>query len=262
MSAPPSDNDTLRIAFRSIHKLEDGGENVLTVFCPRHGEVVSLSECRKCEWCHGLSVDPTDRDSFLRCSFQGAAAPAPGPRDLGAQTSAQDMDARNTAVAEIMTTPVRCATPELTIESLTSLLLEQAISAVPVVDGSGKAIGIVSKTDLLRRYYDDADASDVVNARITDATEATLELGPGFHMEQLTRGTVADVMTGLVYTVSMETSIARVSALMAYEGVHRIVVTAQGGVAVGIVSSLDILRWLARRDGFIVPDRTRQQVGD
>lgn len=173
-----------------------------------------------------------------------------------------EIDARNTAVADIMTTPVRCATVDMPVESLVSLLLEQAISALPVVNDTGKAIGIVSKTDLLRRYAEDSDEVQASHARLRGASGRDLDLGPGFHVEQPSRGSVADVMSHLVYSVPMETSISQVSALMAYEGVHRVVITAQAELAVGIVSSLDILRWLARRDGFVVPNRTRQQLGD
>ena len=44
-------------------------------------------------------------------------------------------------------------------------------------------------------------------------------------------------------------AVALAAALMAYEGVHRIVVVDRGGYVVGLVSSLDVARWLGTRAG-------------
>jgi predicted transcriptional regulator len=40
---------------------------------------------------------------------------------------------------------------------------------------------------------------------------------------------------------------------MAYEKVHRVVVTDIAGNVVGLVSSIDVLRWLACHDGYAIP---------
>jgi hypothetical protein len=40
---------------------------------------------------------------------------------------------------------------------------------------------------------------------------------------------------------------------MAYEGLHHVIVTAGDGRPIGIVSSLDVLRWVARQSGYIMP---------
>ena len=45
-------------------------------------------------------------------------------------------------------------------------------------------------------------------------------------------------------------SIARAAALMSYERVHRVVVLSPSRAVVGIVSAMDVLRWLARNDGY------------
>ena len=71
--------------------------------------------------------------------------------------------------------------------------------------------------------------------------------------------TVRDIMTHIVFSLSQDAPISRAAALMSYEGIHRIVITSPQGAAVGIVSSLDILRWLARRDGYVVPGHTQRQ---
>jgi CBS-domain-containing membrane protein len=58
--------------------------------------------------------------------------------------------------------------------------------------------------------------------------------------------TVADCMLPLAMTVTPTTPIARVAALMAWEGIHRLPVCGPAGDVVGIVSTLDIARWVAK----------------
>ena len=50
----------------------------------------------------------------------------------------------------------------------------------------------------------------------------------------------------------MQLSLA--AALMANKGFHRLVVVDETGAAVGILSSMDVLRWLAGQSGFVVAD--------
>ena len=113
-------------------------------------------------------------------------------------------------------------------------LIENAISAAPVVDAEGRAIGIVSKTDLLRHYY---DREDVVIGMPAPETRARA------------------IMNHAVFTLHEDADLSRAAALMAYEGVHHAVVIGVDGRARGIVSSLDILRWFARGHGYVMPGR-------
>lgn len=130
-----------------------------------------------------------------------------------------------------MTTDVVCVSPDLPVEALAMLLLERGIGGVPVVDGDGVPIGVVSKTDLVR------------------ARRGLFDAGT----------TVGDIMMALAFTLPAHESIARASALMAFEGVHRIPVVSDEGKVAGLLSSLDVLRWLARHDGYLgqVPGAAR-----
>ena len=53
--------------------------------------------------------------------------------------------------SDIMTSPVVTVGPDAQVGETARLLLENRISAVPVVDGAGKLLGIVSEGDLMRR---------------------------------------------------------------------------------------------------------------
>jgi CBS domain-containing protein len=260
LSPDKDDRSRLKVTFRRIRSEDAGLTRVLSVFCPRREHPVDVRECRGCEHCRGLCIDATDRETFLRCVWPDDAPPDAtrvviegGGRPL---PESAEPPARQTKLAAIMKTPVHSVTPETSVASLIHLFFEQGISAAPVVDANGKAIGIVSKTDLLERYIDEQELESSMLVRTTpDGLE--LDIAPKIDLKP---GTVADIMTHLVYTLAAEASISRAAALMSYEGVHRIVVAAGDGKALGIVSALDILRWIARSDGYVVPELTRVQT--
>jgi CBS domain-containing protein len=124
---------------------------------------------------------------------------------------------------EIMTASVRCVRTDVTAEAVLDLLREYAIEAVPVVDAQGRPVGIVTKTDLFRE----------------------LQLGHGI------RRTAGDLMTRHVLWLPPEAAIASAAALMAAERIHHAVILADDRRVIGIVSSLDLLGWLARKAGFV-----------
>jgi CBS domain-containing protein len=142
-----------------------------------------------------------------------------------------DHDARialadRTPVASVMQRSVVSVPPDLDLSALAKVLLEHGISGVPVVGEDGKPLGVVSKTDLVRA--------------------GNLAHSP-------TPLLVRDVMMPLSFSLTESASLARAAALMTFEGVHRIVIVSMSGAIVGMLSALDILRWLARNNGYIVP---------
>jgi CBS domain-containing protein len=65
---------------------------------------------------------------------------------------------------------------------------------------------------------------------------------------------VRDVMTRLTFVVPDSASVAQAAALMALERIHRLPVISEDGKVVGIVSSIDVMDWMARNDGYLLPD--------
>jgi CBS domain-containing protein len=159
--------------------------------------------------------------------------------------------AESTSIAEIMTRAVATVPPDLGLDALISLFLERNISGAPVVDAQGRAIGIVSKTDVLRDRFVRGDSGETRPATVhRDGIEVRLE---GMHVELPNDVTVREVMTPLAFTLPEDASIARASALMALETVHRVPVVSPAGKVIGILSALDVLRWLARQEGYVLP---------
>jgi CBS domain-containing protein len=235
-------------ASRAVHVRRTIGQvrepELLTVSCPRKARSVPLETCLGCEHCTSLFLDSQAGQSVLRCTAEPSLD---GRRRL--ECTADRAQSDWTPISDIMPGAVLCVRPDLDLESLTSLLLERGISAAPVVDDQGHAIGVVSKTDLLRFSHDEPPCSQPLAASY-EAAESELE--PGFHMEPLQTGKVSDVMTPVAFTLSESASIANAAALMAYEGIHQVPVTGLDHQVVGMISTLDILRWVARRAGYAI----------
>lgn len=122
-------------------------------------------------------------------------------------------------VTEIMARDIVCARADLSVEALTQLLVHNHIGCIPIVDDRGHPIGIVTKLDLVERTPKMAKA--------------------------------ADVMMPLAITLNQHATIAHAAAVMSVEDFHHVMVVAADHTLLGLVSTMDIARWLARNDGFM-----------
>lgn len=137
--------------------------------------------------------------------------------------------------ADLMTSFVVTVTPEATIEYAAQLMLQHRISGLPVTDSDGAVLGIVTESDLLRRAEVGTDKRH--------ARWVSLLIGPGRLAREYvhTHGRkVGEVMTERVFTVTPETPLADLVALMETKHVKRVPVVDQGRL-VGIVSRADVM---------------------
>jgi CBS domain-containing protein len=145
-------------------------------------------------------------------------------------------------VSWILNREVISVRPDLSLNSLESLLVGQDLSRVPVVDEDGLLVGVVSKTDLVAHHYDQGDTEETpvpVPGRRRDPPPPV-----GFHTHVEDPMTVSDLMCQTVLTVTPETTIAHAAELMAVHRVHGLPVVEKRKV-IGWVSTLDILSWVA-----------------
>src|SRR5579872_3379378 len=82
-----------------------------------------------------------------------------------------DGAAAGRTAGEVMTSPAICISPEASIPEAARLMYREAVKRLPVVDGKGVVVGIVSRADLLKTFTrsDEAIRHDVVSDVITRA---------------------------------------------------------------------------------------------
>ncbi|MCF2524649.1 CBS domain-containing protein [Bradyrhizobium sp. G127] len=150
---------------------------------------------------------------------------------------------------QIMTRQVLSVTPDTPVLEAANTMLQQHISGLPVIDKSGKLIGIVSEGDFIRR-------AEIGTGRKRGRWLKFL-IGPGksaseFVHEQGRK--VSEVMTPEPYTVTEDTPLEDIVQLMEKKNVKRLPVM-RGDAIVGIVTRSNLLQAVAglARD---VPDPT------
>jgi CBS domain-containing protein len=121
-------------------------------------------------------------------------------------------------VRDYMTRTLICVQPDMEILQALQIFVNKKIAGAPVVDASGKLIGILTAKDCLRV---------AVNA--------------SYHSEY--GGVVADFMADNVASVSPEDGILDVAKRFLADSYHRYPVL-ENGVLVGILSRRDMLRAL------------------
>jgi CBS domain-containing protein len=161
--------------------------------------------------------------------------------------------AAHTPISAIMTREVVCVRPDLSAEALAMLFVERGLHGAPVLDERDELIGFVSTADLLRNRYETGETQEI-RLRVPTDEGAQYELGPGFHLEEIAKSTVRELMMPIAISLDETAPIALAAALMATENVHRIPVVSKKQRVVGILSALDIMRWLAQEDGYQTPN--------
>ncbi|MCP3138201.1 CBS domain-containing protein [Pyxidicoccus xibeiensis] len=134
-------------------------------------------------------------------------------------------------VEEVMTRNVVTVPYDMPLQAVADVLLDCGISGAPVVDDTGRVLGLVSKTDLVRWQMDGGDGEDPSDADSEQDVEAAT--------------TAADVMTKGIVVVQAGSSLPEAAGVMARASVHRAPVVDSAGMVVGLVTSMDFVRWVA-----------------
>ncbi len=142
-------------------------------------------------------------------------------------------------IADIMTREVITVSKETSVRDLAAIFTEKRVGSVPVVDGAGNLLGIVTETDLIGQ-----DKSLHIPTVISLFDWVIyLESDKKFEKElkKVTGQTVGEIFTGEVHTVSPGDPLSKAADLMASERVNALPVV-EGKKLVGIVSRIDLIR--------------------
>ncbi|GGO16648.1 hypothetical protein GCM10010116_33570 [Microbispora rosea subsp. aerata] len=166
-----------------------------------------------------------------------------------------------TKVQDVMTTDVASVHADTPFKDIAEVLIARAVSAVPVVDGDGRVLGVVSEADLLRKeefreqYYHEGYRPPL-RARLR------ARLGQQGGVRTKAAGeTAADLMTSPAVTATPDTTTVAAARLMDEHGVKRLPVVDSDGRLRGVVSRHDLLKTFVRPDGEIEREVRTEVLG-
>lgn len=148
---------------------------------------------------------------------------------------------KNQMAKDLMTREPLCFDLSMTIRDVARVFEENEISGAPVVDSGGRLVGVVSRSDLVRRYSDgdiNRDPALLIELFGGDDHEGSDALP-----SQLI--TVDDFMTPDPITARPNTPVAEVAHRMVDARVHRIIIVDAENIPVGIITSLDLVKALS-----------------
>jgi CBS domain-containing protein len=144
-------------------------------------------------------------------------------------------------VEEIMERDPVTASPEDDVAALIRVLREHELPGVPVVDGDGRCVGIVTESDLILRDQE----ADLHLPYHLDIMGGVIWLESMKHFEERLRkafaSNVSDMMTPNPITVGADTDVEEAGRIISERGHNRLPVVDGDGRLVGVVTRVDVL---------------------
>jgi predicted transcriptional regulator len=146
--------------------------------------------------------------------------------------------------AELMSKDVITIPVGMSLRAAAHRLALAGVSGAPVIDETGRCVGVLSKSDLVR-FLDQGPHRCLHPERSPLGYCAEWQVQ---EIECLPTENVSNYMTKEVISASSDTRIGDLARLMHEEHVHRILITDVFGHVIGVVSSMDILGAVAAED--------------
>lgn len=159
------------------------------------------------------------------------------------------MDGALHIVSDVMTQTVVAVGREATFKEIVRLMQEWKVSALPVLEGEGRVVGVVSEADLLpKEEFRDSDPDRSTQLRrLSDLAKAGSV-------------TAGELMTSPAITVRANETLAQAARTLARAKVKRLPVVDELGMLQGIVSRADLLKVFLRDDEDIAEQIRREVV--
>lgn len=141
-------------------------------------------------------------------------------------------------VREIMTSPAHAVNESDSLEEALQTLVTSRVTSLPVVDGGGRLVGIISEADVLREHL---------------APDPRAHMRPVLPDSDPLPATVGQVMTARPHTVREDTDVAELAQTFAATS-WKCMPVVRGDVLLGVVSRSDVIRTMARPDSDIADE--------
>ncbi|MGG7569347.1 CBS domain-containing protein [Streptomyces sirii] len=140
-------------------------------------------------------------------------------------------------VSDVMTQTVVAIGQEARFKEIVETMEQWKVSALPVLAGEGRVIGVVSEADLLlKEEFRETDPDRMEQLRRSDAVRKAGAV------------TAGELMSTPAVTVHAGDTLAQAARTMAYKSVKRLPVVDSEGLLQGIVSRSDLLKVFLRSD--------------
>ncbi|KRD19468.1 MULTISPECIES: CBS domain-containing protein [unclassified Streptomyces] len=151
-------------------------------------------------------------------------------------------------VSDVMTHTVAAIGRGAAFKEIVQLMQDWKVSALPVIEGEGRVVGVVSEADLLpKEEFRDSDPDRYTQLRrLSDLAKAGAV-------------TAGELMTSPALTVRPDTTLAQAARTMARARIKRLPVVDDVGLLQGVVSRSDLLKVFLRADDEIA-DEVRREV--
>lgn len=133
-------------------------------------------------------------------------------------------------VTDVMNSHVLTIRDSEDMQDAARRLFDAEVTGAPVVDATGKCVGVLSNSDFVGR---DSGRHDLQLLTRTGPNEP-------YTIECLNDNLVGTHMAPLVQTVAAEATIVAAARIMTCEGIHRLVVVDTEDRPIGIISTLDV----------------------
>ncbi|UIX34134.1 CBS domain-containing protein [Streptomyces sp. GQFP] len=152
-------------------------------------------------------------------------------------------------VSDVMTHTVTAVGREAGFKEVVRTMQDWKVSALPVLEGEGRVVGVVSEADLLpKEEFRDSDPDRYTQLRrLPDLTKAGAV-------------TAGELMTAPALTTHPNATLAQAARTMARAKIKRLPVVNDLGMLEGIVSRADLLKVFLRDDEEIAEDVRREVV--
>ncbi|MCG7205550.1 CBS domain-containing protein [Streptomyces arenae] len=152
-------------------------------------------------------------------------------------------------VGDVMTRSAVAVGRDAPFKDVVTLMDQWKVSALPVLEGDGRVIGVVSEADLLpKEEFRDADPDRFVQRdRLADLAKAG-------------GVTAGELMSAPAVTVHADATLAEAARIMARRRVKRLPVVDGVGILEGIVSRADLLKVFLREDEELTEEVRREVV--
>ncbi|GHD97187.1 CBS domain-containing protein [Streptomyces naganishii] len=154
-------------------------------------------------------------------------------------------------VSDVMTHTVVAVGRDAPFKDIVNLMGQWKVSALPVLEGEGRVIGVVSEADLLpKEEFRDSDPDRFTQrARLTDLAKAGAL-------------TARELMSTPAVTVHPDATLAEAARVMAQRKVKRLPVVNDEGMLEGVVSRGDLLKVFLRTDDDIAEEVRHEVVAE